>query len=317
MSPWTETTPMARFIQNEVIAGPPTFNALGFLGEDDTSLAQAIQALQGLCGRLSNNSPLRIWTEEVLRSCSEIQAYSAKVQPSQMFDRVQALRSAVLWIPFKIMQNAREIGVFELVVIAHLYAAAFAVDASIPEFQGAALGRLVTRQLRELGAYIGQFYVSTDDPLIHFPGAMIAKGVPQQAYPLHSSENLGSGQQSPYGLQNLNLGSAPSTPGFPERFPMLSTHSTEDLSVPGSPFLSNYAGTPSHRQSLIEHSPRPGSITSHGRRSFSPVAWSARGDSPAYSPAMPVWQGEDEQGSLFAEPAAAYTGGFVPPTIWT
>ena len=308
---------MAQFIQNEVIANPSNFNALGFLGEDDTSLAQAIQALQALCGRLPNNSPLRYWTEEVLRSCAEIQAYSAKVQPSQMFDRVQALRSAVLWIPFKIMQNAREIGVFELVVIAHLYATAFAVDASIPEFQGAALGRLVTRQLRELGAYIGQFYVSTDDPLMHFPSAMIAKGVPQQMYALHSSENLGSGQQSPYGLQNLNLGSAPSTPGFPERFPMLSTHSTEDLSVPGSPFLSTYAGTPSHRQSLIEHSPRPGSITSHGRRSFSPVAWSARGDSPAYSPAMPVWQGEDEQGSLFAEPAAAYTGGFVPPTIWT
>ena len=317
MSPWTEPTPMARFIQDEVIPSSQNFTPLGFLGEDDTSLTEAIQALQSLCGRLVNNSPLRYWTEEILRSCSEIQASSAKVQPSQMFDKVQALRSAVLWIPFRIMQNAREIGFFELVVIAHLYAAAFAVDASIPEFQGAALGRLVTRQLRELVPFIVQFFVSNPDPLMHFPSAMIAKVAPPPMYALHSSENLGSGQQSPYGLQNLNLGSAPSTPGFPERFPMLSTHSTEDLSVPGSPFLSTYAGTPSHRQSLIEHSPRPGSITSHGRRSFSPVAWSARGDSPAYSPAMPVWQGEDEQGSLFTEPASAYTGGFVPPTIWT
>ena len=308
---------MGQFIQDEVIARPSNFNPLGFLGEDDTSLVEAIQALQGLCGSLPNNSPLRYWTEEILRSCGEIQAYSAKVQPSQMFDRVQALRSAVLWIPFKIMQISRDIGSFELIVLAHLYAAAFAVDASIPEFQGAALGRLVTRQLRELGAYVARYYVSLDDPLMQFPKAMIAKGVPQQAYALHSSENLGSGQQSPYGLQNLNLGSAPSTPGFPERFPMLSTHSTEDLSIPGSPYLSTYAGAPSHRQSLIEHSPRPGSITSHGRRSFSPVAWSARGDSPAFSPAMPAWQGEDEHGSLFAEPAATYTGGFVPSPVWT
>ena len=309
---------MARFIQDEVIARPSGFNSLGFLGEDDDSLIDAIQALQGLCGSLPNHSPLRHWTEEIFRSCSEIQSYSAKVQPSQMFDRVQALRSAVLWIPFKIMQNAREIGIFELVVLAHLYAAAFAVDASIPEFQGAALGRLVTRQLRELGTYIARFYVSLDDPLMQFPKAMIAKGVPEQAYALHSSENLVSGQQSPYGLQNLTLGSAPGTPGFPERFPMLSTQSTDELSIPGSPYLSTYAGTPSHRQSLIEHSPRPSSITSHGRRSFSPVAWSARGDSPAFSPAMPVWQGEDEHSSLFAEPvAASYTGGFVPPAVWT
>ncbi|MCJ1311541.1 hypothetical protein MMC25_005214 [Agyrium rufum] len=339
-SPWQQSSNLAAFIDEDVIFRPASYmrepaivhGGAPYLAEDDPSISEAIDALRILCGHLPDNTPLRHHLEEALQACDDVRTWSAKVQPNQLFEKVQPLRARILWMPVRIIRSAGAMGRLEMISLAHLYAAAMAIDASLPEMGGAGFGAVTSKPLQE----ILQLQALQHDDLLHFPNLMAARSQPQSS--THSTldflqaEQIHSHHNSPY-LQPAQGSSAPSTPGFTDRFAMLATHSTEDLSVPPSPFL-QYTSTSSRRQSqLIEHSPRPTSIHSQysyhshhdSRGSFSPgpsATWPTYlADSPAFSPETLPWSSnEEQQGSLFTEPLSGYsTGrGFVSPAqIWT
>lgn len=282
--------------------------------DDDQSLQEAIHALRRLLAYVQSDAHLRQFVEEILRTAEEIDVCSRTTREDKLFEKLQFLRMRILWAPIGLLQTP-DPSTSNMLVIGHLYAVAMAVDASLPELNGAAFGSLVGNPIEDIDRRVRfsspQSFdsVSPVDELMMFPRKMAGKNQQNRGGSVVGStgvpDPLLQGQQSPFSF-GVNLDSAPHTPNFPPTFPTWGNISQEDLSVPPSPFLSSYIPQPqdagSRRHSaLINHS-RPNSI-SLDRRSFSALGY--REDSPAYSPAgygSPAHSYvESDRGSVFGE----------------
>ena len=347
MEPWKDNSPLAFFVETHCIFKaptfmPPTFGSGGLMApllpDDDQSLQEAIHALRQLLAYLQGDAQLRQFVEEILRTAEEVDLSSRTTREDQLFEKLQFLRMRILWAPIGLLQSFDQSNL-KLLVIAHLYAVAMAVDASLPELNGAAFGPLVSGPIEDMDRRIRftspQSFDSSSplDELMSFPRRMTSKNQQTRGSVVGSTgvpDPLMPGQQSPgFGFGGLSLDSAPHTPNFPPTFPLFGGNiSQEDLSVPPSPFLSSYvphAGLPapdpaSRRHSaLINHS-RPNSI-SLDRRSFSALGY--REDSPAYSPAgyaSPAHSYvESDRGSVFGDGSPVPTWGQLaqPQTTFT
>ena len=338
MGPWKDTSALALFVEQHVQAQeqdpffmPPSLGGMmaPVLPEDDQSLQEAITALQHLLVYLRNNAGLHHYVEELLRSAQEIEICSRTMRGEQLFEKLQYLRSRLLWSPIALLKTPGRTNM-NFVVIAHLYALAMAVDASLPELNGATFGALAAAPMDDVERRVRfsspQSFdsSSTIDELMIFPCQITDKtrqtrGIFDQ---INQQEILLPGQQSPYGFQNLNIESGPTTPNFPPTFPIFAANiSSEDLtlSVPPSPFLNSFVpqGTSRRHSALVEsHSPRPSSMN-FDRRSFSGFSSLGHGgESPAYSPAayspVPSHYLEDDN-SLLGESSSSWgnPSGFV------
>ncbi|MCJ1435635.1 hypothetical protein MMC27_005010 [Xylographa pallens] len=333
MDAWKGNSALALYVENNVLSQPRSFarpsaatTNVPLLPEDDRSLQQAIDTLQLVQKYLSTNHQLRACVDDLLQSAREIEGDSAKIPAPQLFEKLQAFRSRLLWLPIALFKRAENLSL-NLLVIAHLYAVGLAIDSSIPELNGAAFGVLVTAPIEEIDRKL-RFSQSptsqqTNHPqiadMMQFPRELASRTRFYHLSLVSLSDALQPGPQSPFGFQNLRIDSAPGTPSFPGTFPMFSNRSTEDLSVPPSPFLlhQSYNNSPtSQRHSQVyEQSARPMSI--HENRTYSGSNFT--GGSPAYSPSYspaPTFV-EDEHNYNFEESSADYHGGFVTPTIWT
>ena len=323
MEPWKDTSPLAYFVENQVIFRPrtfmpPTMSGLmaPLLPEDDQSLQEAIHALRQLLVFLQNDVGLRHFVEEILRTAEEIEISSRTTREDQLFEKLQFLRMRLLWAPISLMQSLDQANM-NLIAVAHLYAVAMAVDASLPELNGAAFGTLTGAPIEEIDRRIrfssppNLETPSAYDELMHFPRRMASKQNAAHGSVVGSTglaDPILGGQQSPFSFGNLHADSAPHTPNFPPSFPMFTGNiSVEDLSVPPSPFLSSYVpqqlpGSRRH-SGLVENHSRPSSMN-FDRRSFSALGYN-REESPAYSPAgygSPAHSYVDsDRGSVFGE----------------
>lgn len=298
---------------------------------DDESLFMATAAIQRLSNRLSKAHPLSRRLNEILDFTQEIQTCSATMQSEQLFEKLQPLRAWLFWMPVTLIQ-ANEIESSEMILLAQLYTIALAIDSSIPELGGAALGSLTISAIHQIDEKIryNQNTRSTFvtehaglDEMMQFSRLMLTR------YRLEDPRNHDIGQArlhgppSPYGLQHLSIGSQPSTPGFapgtPAGYPqgtpgfsgafsMLPSHSLEDLSIPASPFLRYSSPTSRPHSQIFETSPRL-SERSFEKRSSS--IYSIKGESPAYSPGYI----DDETIFTFGGQSPGYIGGFAIPTF--
>lgn len=299
---------------------------------DDDSLYLATGAIQRLSSRLPKTHSLSRRLKEILDFTQEIQASSATMRSEQLFEKLQPLRAWLFWMPVTLIQ-ADDIDSSEMILLAQLYTIALAIDSSIPELGGAALGSLTVGAIQKIDDRIrhGQNTKwamapeSADlDEIMQFSRLMLTR------YRLEEPENHDMyqaqtrGPQSPYGFQHLSIGSLPSTPGFapgtPAGYPqgysgfsgpfsVLPSHSSEDLSVPASPFLRYSSPTSRPHSQILEASPRLSEASFEKRPSS---LYSVKGESPAYSPGYI----DDEPVYIFGDHSPSYTGGFVAPTVW-
>lgn len=300
--------------RNRMLPSALAFGGSGLL-DDDNFLPQAVSALQQMLTRHSHEHPLSQRFEDLLRFTQDMQTGSATMQVDQLFEQLKPLRAWLFWLPVATAQ-AGEISVHDMVFLAHLYGVALAVDASIPELGGAPLGVFAAQHIEELDRRIrfiqgsrrpGEDYALLNNSM-HFPRAMASSSTFQKTI---GSDLPEPGQQSPYGIQHLTLGSQPGTPGFPGQFQLGPTHSFEENDVPASPFQHAFSAPTSRRQSqLLEASPWSGGALFDTR---SPSTFGFREDSPAYSHGS----FEDEQTFVVGGSASGYSGGCVAPSIWT
>ena len=318
ISPWKGSSRFSSYIEQN-----PTFFSLysmqpSPISYDDESVFLATNALRRLSARLPNVHPLAQRLQEILIFAEDFQSCSTSWQSRQLFEKLQPLRAWLFWMPVMLVK-ANDMGSSAMVLLAQLYTVAMAIDSSIPELSGAALGSLsilatdrIDYKLRYKQAITtwGETNLSDLDELMEVPRMMLAR---HRTEPMHghhpledttaqdsAAQSLAQSlrQHSPYSYQQIKIGSQPgtpnypppTTPGFPATPPMLSSHSFEDLSHPPSPFLRYESPISRPHSQLLESSPRPSSM-SFDNRSLS--GYSHQGDSPAYSP-------------------AAYSPGFVP-----
>ena len=291
------------------------------LPEDDQSLEEALTSMTTLLPFLHGNLGLRQFAEEHVHLARDFHMCTTTMRLEQLFEQLQNVRQRLLWAPIRLVQSVDPTKM-NLLVVAHLYSLAMAIDASLPELQGAAFGALVTAPMDQVdrnlqfGPTPNGFERTTLDSLMSFPRTIADKTRAARFNfdPLAgvggNDDALSTGQQSPYGLQNLGINSGPTTPNFPPSYPSfpsnLSNISAEDLSVPPSPFLSSWATPPGQHPAHMRrhsglpeashgHSPRPSSTTferpnsiAFDRQSFSGFSnHGFGGDSPQYSHGAP------------------------------
>ncbi|KAL8747845.1 MAG: hypothetical protein Q9190_000345 [Brigantiaea leucoxantha] len=221
----------------------------------------------------------------------------------------------------------------EIVFLAQLYAVALTVDLSIPELRGAALGSLtgeaiqqIDRRLRfdhHLGPAISiDLDTASIEEMMQFPRSIVVQYQLKHTSDARLQQSRVRGQQSPYGLQNLSLGSSSNKPVASARTPIGasssytghpsigSLQSLEDINTPTSPFLRYASPISHHRSQLVKSSPRPNEA-SFDAQSMS--YFNFRGDSPAHSPA---YRDEESTYSYEGNSSARYRGEFTTSTIW-
>ena len=305
MSEWKHESRFYTYIQRHPGFFSPNSMHPPPISFDDTSLFLATDALQRSSSRLSKAHPLSSRLKEILDFTNEIQISSARLRSEQLFEKLQPLRAWLFWMPVTLVQH-REIEVTEMILLAQLYTIALAIDSSLPELGGAALGSLTVVPIEQIDSYVrhGQNLRRIPDgksagldEMMQFSRLMVAR------CRLEDPESSDASQghhihvpQSPYGFQRLSIGSQPSTPGFvtgtPPGYPtgnsifsgpfgMLSSHSLEDLSVPASPFLRYGSPTSRPHSQVFEASPRLSEVSFDKRASS---VYSFQGDSPVYSP---------------------------------
>lgn len=300
--------------RNRMLPRALAFGGSGTL-DDENLLRQAVSALQQMLARHSHEHPLSQHFGDLSRFTQDMQTGSATMQTEQLFEQLKPLRAWLFWLPVATVQVG-EVSVHDIVFLAHLYGVALAVDASIPELGGAPLGVFAAQPIEELDRRVrfvqgskrsGEDYTLLNNSM-QFPRAMASSFNFQETIGLDLPD---PGQQSPYGLQNLTIGSQPGTPGFPGQFHLGPRCSFEDIDVPTSPFQHAFSAPTSRRQSqLLEAPPWSGGTVFDAR---SPSTFSFRENSPAYSHGS----FEDEQTFAAGGSALGYSGGCVSPSAWT
>ncbi|KAL9586538.1 MAG: hypothetical protein Q9212_000846 [Teloschistes hypoglaucus] len=333
MSQWKDTSLFASFID----AHPEFFSARSLMHAspfaDNQALLTAIDGLQRLSMRLANNQAVAKPLKEMSDLAQSVLSYSATMQSERIFARLQPLRGWLFWTPISLL-SGDEVRATDLVLLAQLYALALAVDFSLPELHGAALGSLtagkigqIDRRLRHQFASLPQAAPELSsagiEDAMHFPRSIGARCRLEAMSTSGALPRQRSGQRSPYGMQHLSLGSTPGTPvflpgtplslpaGFGGVLPPRSNPSIGDQSTPASPFLRH--GTPASRRhsQLNESSPNLCEEGSFDGRSI--ASYSFRGDSPAYSSSF---HEEDHSATFRAQSPASYPGDFGPPSHW-
>lgn len=343
MNAWKDNSLFLAFIEANPTYFSPQSIPTTFLSFEDNSLRRATSALHRLSARLPNVHPLAQRLHEIIDFAQDFQSCSTAMQSKQLFEKLQPLRAWLFWMPVNLVK-ANDMGSSAMVLLAQLYTLSLAIDSSIPELKGAALGSLTVQAIEQIdiklrytqGFPLGIEMSPSDlDELMQFPRmtaarsqlalqSISAKIKMEDTDSQFSAQSLP--QHSPYGFRPLSIGSQPGTPsypppgtpGFSSTPPMLPTHSFEDLSHPPSPFL-QYESPLSHRHSqTLELSPRPHRL-SFDARSLSGYEYSLKGESPAYSPAAYspgfIPDPEDEAWA-FGGNSPAYSGGYVNRYLW-
>ena len=328
MNLWKDSSIFASYIDEYPSFFSPIAVKPPKLSFDDESLPEATDALQKLASRITTNHMLSSRVQEVREFTNDIQMFSATMKNDQFFEKLQPLRFRLFWMPVTLVQ-ADDLEVSDLIVLAHLYSVALAVDSALPELGGAALGAMTVKAIEEIDRMVKYgpatrpsvgFTQPVVDDLMHFPRVMLTKFHSEEiASQPSSSQPAMTGHHSPYGFQHLRVGSQPNTPGsitypvgtsgFQGAFPLMQGRSLEELSNPASPYLRHGSPADSRPHSqLLEPSP---ALSVASAETQSQSAFSYRG-SPGPSPGFY----DSEHLYPFGEDSPGTPGKFVAPIMW-
>ncbi|KAL9011205.1 MAG: hypothetical protein Q9173_003932 [Seirophora scorigena] len=333
MAPWAKTSIFAAFIDTYPGFFSPCTPVQDPPFTDDQALLSAIDELQRLSTRLTDSPTVAKPLREMLEFAQSVQSSSATMQCEAIFTELQTLRAWLFWTPIT-LSSSNNIDASDLVMLAQLYTLAMAVDISLPELRGAALGSLTAGRIDQIDQRLrfnlmSQPHFKAD---VNHRGTREAMQFPRSIAMRHQLENTPSShqpqgqrqaQQSPYDGHHSSIVSLPGTPGFSPGtplgypinfggpFPTTLNPSAEDLSTPASPFL--HYGTPVSRRhsQLIPNS--PGLYDDRLFDSRSSRVYDFRGDSPVYASSF---HEDDLSTALRGHSPASYSGAFVAPVMW-
>ena len=330
MSSWKHISRFSLYIEDHPAFFSPQSMQGTSISFDDESLFLANESLHRLSARLPNVHPLAQRLHEILNFAQDFQSCSTSMQSSQLFEKLQPLRARLFWMPVTLVK-ANDMGSSAMVLLAQLYTLALAIDSSIPELSGAALGSLTAHAIEQIDTKLrynqaitvrAEMSLSDLDELMHLPRLMLARhqitvqsklGQSRREEAFVQGTTPPQRQHSPYSFHHSSMGTQPGTPdypppGYPSTPPMPPNHNFDDLSHPPSPFL-HYGTMGSNPYS--QSSPRPNSL-SFDNRSLSGYEYSLRGDSPAYSPSSysPGFiANSDEDAWVFGGQSPSFAGG--------
>lgn len=161
MRPWIHESEFARYLQDQRMmarAGTPATPTLPQArltspSDDLRKVDHIIAALQTLQLRLSNSQELVEHATQLVEYLQELQQDMTPRNAEQAFVKLQVLKDWVFWLPPRILRRG-ESDLAPLVLLAHVYASALAVESVFPELGGPYLGSMSVYPLDNVRAML-------------------------------------------------------------------------------------------------------------------------------------------------------------------
>lgn len=276
------------------------------------TLADIHASLQRLQPYLSRNDQESKWVDQLKGYLERLRASAQPQTPEEQFNQLYALRKWLFWVPISLLAAKRG-DVNVLVVLAHFYATALALEPMFPDVASVFVSDLSLRPLEEIVTLVQGFQdtrydsrIQTMSYLVQFPTDMASSYRTRREWSRQQSSAISPVQQSAYALESINL-------DLEHQIAQSSYGQSLSPAFAPSPltFLpSGMASTPTSPYLEVPRTADP-----YGSNSY---ASSSSYASPLGSPAnvLPPYSAPQEHAFAFGMPTG-YPSGFVATPIWT
>lgn len=315
MQPWRHESLFADYIAEQGAAPNKSYmNPAGTLVTQESrrehlGIIQLIQSsLQRLNPYLTRYDQEGKWVDQLKGYIDRLRASSSPQMSEEQFSLLYALRKWLFWVPISLLA-ARRGDVTVLLVLAHFYATALALEPMFPDVGAAFCANLALPPLEEIIRIVGtlQSTQSYSQPtqaavlMMDFPRDTASTYQTRREWARQQAEEIETVQQSPYGLETINL-------DLENQIAQYSYGASLSPAFAPSPLSFVPSGIVSGQTSPYLEVPRTAVDGFSGGSSYV---------SPLGSPAPPLPYVQEESVFSFGMPMG-YPSGFVAtPTVWT
>ncbi|KAF2196378.1 hypothetical protein GQ43DRAFT_259724 [Delitschia confertaspora ATCC 74209] len=269
--------------------------------------------LQRLQHHLSRYDQEGKWVDQLRGYIERLRSSNPPQTAEEQFSQLYALRKWLFWVPISLLASKRN-DITVMVVLGHFYATALAIEPMFPDIGAVFCADLALQPLHEIVQIVSPYqdpsydtHTQTVSYLIKFPADMAISYQTRKEW--LRQQALDAEQQSPYGLDTLNLDLEHHLAHY--------TYG-QSLSPAFAPSPLNFmppTGLVSGQQSPYLEVPRSAVDTAFTSSYGSPLV------SPATAPPGPLpspYAVHQESSAFSFNSPMGYPSGFVgTPTIWT
>ena len=273
-------------------------------------------SLQRLQPYLVRNEQESKWVDQLKGYLDRLRSSSQPQSPEEQFNQLYALRKWLFWVPISLLAAKRG-DVNVLVVLAHFYATALALEPMFPDVASVFVADLSLRPLEEINNLVQCFQdprydsrLQTMSYLVQFPIDMVSSYKTRREWSRQQMSSISPmQQQSAYALESINL-------DLENHIAQYSYGQSLSPAFAPSPLTFLPSGMTSAPTSPYLEVPRSGTVDAYGTASS--YASSSSYASPLGSPAalLPPYSAPQEHAFAFGM-QSGYPSGFVATPIWT
>jgi hypothetical protein len=261
-------------------------------------------SLQRLQPYLNRNDQETKWVDQLKGYLDRLRVSNEPQSPEEQFNQLYALRKWLFWVPISLLAAKRG-DVNVLVVLAHFYATALALEPMFPDVASVFVADLSLRPLEDIVQTVQTYQdprfdsrIQTMSYLVQFPIDMVSTYKTRREWARQQSTNM-SPMQPSYALESINL-------DLENQIAQYSYGQSLSPAFAPSPLTFLPSGMSSTPVSPYLEVPRT-AVDPYGTTSYA---------TPLGSPvALPPYSGSQEQAYAFGMPTGYQ--GFVATPIWT
>ncbi|KAJ5062046.1 hypothetical protein J3E74DRAFT_38957 [Bipolaris maydis] len=287
--------------------------------EHINTLVDIHASLQRLQPYLVHNEQESKWVDQLKGYLDRLRSSGQAQSPEEQFNQLYALRKWLFWVPISLLAAKRG-DIIVLVILAHFYATALALEPMFPDVASVFVADLSVRPLEEITQLVQAFqdprydsHVQTMSYLVQFPLDMATSYKGRREWARQQSMAMPPMQQpSSYPLESINQ-------DLENQIAQYSYSQSQSLSPAFAPSPLTFlpAGMASTPTSPYLEVPRSSTaVDAYGTASS--YASSNSYASPLGSPValLPPYSAPQEHAISFGMPSG-YPSGFVATPIWT
>jgi hypothetical protein len=168
-------------------------------------------SLQRLQPYLSQNDQETKWVEQLKGYLDRLRSSGPAQTPEEQFNQLYALRKWLFWVPISLLAAKRgDINV--LVVLAHFYATALALEPMFPDVASVFVADLSLRPLEDILRVVQAYQdprfdsrMQTMSYLVQFPIDIVSSYRTRRQWARQQMTNMSPIQQPSYALESINL----------------------------------------------------------------------------------------------------------------
>jgi hypothetical protein len=218
MQPWRHESLFADYIaEHTPMPNRHFMNPINTPMSQDTrrehlnALTDIHASLQRLQPYLSQHDQETKWVDQLKGYLDRLRASSQPQTPEEQFNQLYALRKWLFWVPISLLAAKRG-DVNVLVVLAHFYATALALEPMFPDVASVFVADLSLRPLEDIIQTVQGYQdprfdsrIQTMSYLVQFPVDMVSSYKARREWARQQTTNVSPIQQSSYALETINL----------------------------------------------------------------------------------------------------------------